>query len=212
MKQVRRRADYKTENRRRATGNTPLHYCSKCDLWKLFEEFNKDARLWDGLGNRCKTCNRARTKAWTEANHERHLATNKAWRAANRDRNAAKDKARYEANREHVLATNKAWHSANPERSKQLGTAKNSARRARKKAATGKFTAADWRALVARSPHCHWCGRKWTKTLQPTHDHVISLLNKGVNGPENSVCACLSCNSRKSATRMNPNTKQGILL
>jgi 5-methylcytosine-specific restriction endonuclease McrA len=65
---------------------------------------------------------------------------------------------------------------------------------------------------VARSPHCYWCKRAWTKTRRPTHDHIVPLSKGGANTVENSVCACRDCNSRKGAGRFNPNDGQGILI
>ncbi len=86
-------------------------------------------------------------------------------------------------------------------------------RRALKNGMGGKFTAADWRALVASSPRCYYCKRRWTKeTGPPTHDHIIPLARGGPNSPENSVCACKSCNSTKGARRVNPVNGQGILI
>lgn len=85
-------------------------------------------------------------------------------------------------------------------------------RRAIAVGAVGKFTAIDWRDLVARSPVCFWCGRSWTKQRRPTHDHIIPLVDKGPNSPENSVCACSRCNSSKGRRRFNPMNGQGILI
>lgn len=105
-------------------------------------------------------------------------------------------------------AQERKWANANPD----LVWENTRNQRARRNGATGKFTADDWRALVDRSTRCYWCKLTWTKTRRPTHDHVIPIAKGGDNSPENSVCACKRCNSRKSASRFDPNTGQGILL
>jgi hypothetical protein len=93
-----------------------------------------------------------------------------------------------------------------------LGKLAQYRRRARINDGRNDFTLADWRALVARSPQCHWCGRKWTKKRRPTHDHVIAISKGGENTLENSCCACLECNTRKGAHPINPHTGQCILV
>lgn len=85
-------------------------------------------------------------------------------------------------------------------------------RRASKRAAPNNFTTKDWRVLVARSPRCHWCKRRFNSELRATHDHVVPLSKGGANTLENSCCACAKCNSRKGNMLINPATGQGILL
>lgn len=76
-----------------------------------------------------------------------------------------------------------------------VAKAKNSARRARLRAAEGKFSAADVRALGAKqSGKCFWC----QSPMEKYHiDHVIPLSRGGTNYPENIVLACAPCNLAK---------------
>ncbi|TDE86011.1 HNH endonuclease [Deinococcus sp. S9] len=69
--------------------------------------------------------------------------------------------------------------------------------RARKMAAPGRHTAEDVkRQLASQNGLCYWCQQP-LETYQV--DHLIPLARGGSNGPENIVCACQSCNSRKHA-------------
>lgn len=59
------------------------------------------------------------------------------------------------------------------------------------------------RKLLARDPHCHWCGRHVEEEPasdyeKATLDHVIPLHRGGSNGPDNTVLACGPCNERRA--------------
>jgi 5-methylcytosine-specific restriction endonuclease McrA len=85
-------------------------------------------------------------------------------------------------------------------------------RRARERSLPDSFSIADWRALLARSPRCHWCKRPFNAQRRATHDHVIPIIKGGANSVENSVASCTNCNLRKGTRAFNPNDGQGILL
>lgn len=180
----------------------------------------------------CVVCDRERRAAWRAANQERVREINRnrmrAWRAANPERARAAQRHRYAANPELVRAYRRRWDAKNPDKVRaqsrrhyvanktkiqermqryiktEQGRSVKKAIDARRRASSGSFTAADWRILVARSPHCHWCKRRWTKDRRPTHDHVYPLSRGGENSLENSVCACRECNSRKGAGTVQP--------
>jgi len=117
-----------------------------------------------------------------------------------------------EEDRARSRANSLRYYAENPDKVHERAREQKHKRRAIKMQLPGKFTADDWRALVARSPRCHWCKRPWKEVGSPTHDHVIPLSKGGANSPENSVCACRSCNTKKQATRFDPISGQGILL
>jgi len=127
-----------------------------------------------------------------------------------------KNQARYRReNPETVRRKHAKYRYLQPDKTREFGIA----RRARERSAPGKFTPADWRALLARSPVCYYCKKKFTRTLRPdgtlgpaTHDHVIPLSKGGANTPENSVAAHLSCNVSKGAGSWHPVNGQGLLL
>ncbi len=173
-------------------------------------------REWRAL-NRDKA--RARTRRWIKANP----GMIGAYRRANPDRVREWNRSSYARHADVRRKTSQAWRECNAERMRELARIRRATnpdavkaqvreRRARQLGAEGKFTASDWRSLVARSPNCYWCRKKFTRSRKPTHDHVLALINGGANNLENSVCACRKCNSRKGAQRINPVTGQGILL
>lgn len=71
-------------------------------------------------------------------------------------------------------------------------------RRARKKAAGGRFGKADVLVKLKQQGNaCHWCRAPLDKGYHV--DHVIPLAKGGTNGPENIACACSACNLSKGA-------------
>ncbi len=170
--------------------------------WAVYSENNRDIE-------------RERLRVYRESNRDRVRLGQRAWCEANRDRVRERSRVWYEANRDRIQSNRearreqeRAWYAANPARHHE----KRHRRRAILHSVPGRFTAADWRALVARSPRCHWCGKSFIKTRKPTHDHVIPLSKGGANSPENSVCACRPCNSSKRDRLINPASGQGLLL
>lgn len=166
---------------------------------------------------------RERAKRWRQRQPAHHRATVNAWRNANREKLRAQDLARRLADPETHRARQRIWREKNKaticaKRRKHYAGLSPESRaaghraRARRMQASGEFTGNDWRRLIARSPVCYYCGRKWTKLRRPTHDHVIPLSKGGNNSPSNSVCACLECNSRKGTKLINPVTGQFQLL
>jgi len=85
------------------------------------------------------------------------------------------------------------WRAAHPE--ENLATKHR--RRARAVAASGRFTAGEWRALKAKYGfRCLCCG-KVEPEVKVTADHVIPLASGGGNGIDNIQPLCGPCNSRK---------------
>jgi len=144
---------------------------------------------------------RKKRRFYRETHPDKVRQTYKKWRSANLDKD-----------RERSREYGRKLYAENPDKVKELARMQKHRRRALKMRASGKFTVADWRSLVARSPHCYWCKQPWKNVGKPTHDHVIPLSKGGANSPENSVCACRSCNTKKQATRFDPISGQGILL
>lgn len=80
---------------------------------------------------------------------------------------------------------------ANPD----VRRAKEHRRRARKLAAQGSFTFAEWRALREQYGNkCLACGSSDRLTI----DHIVPLAQGGSNFIDNIQPLCLPCNSRKS--------------
>lgn len=133
------------------------------------------------------------------------------WRQLNPERALAQAKARYERRKARSFSTpTRIRHQSRAGSAGKL--AANHRYRAAKNEVISTFTAADWLALVARSTHCFWCGKPFNKSRRPTHDHIVPLSEKGPNTPQNSVCACFICNTRKGPRRFDPVSGQGIVL
>jgi len=99
-------------------------------------------------------------------------------------------KAWREGNTVRHLENVRAWQQANPEQHK----AHRKAIKARRRAAGGSFSGAEWRALCASYGHvCLACG----ETVPLTPDHIVPLSKGGSNDIDNIQPLCLRCNRRK---------------
>jgi len=137
---------------------------------------------------------RAYARDWMKRNPEKAREAMRRWRArhpellrerSRRSRRAARlrDGAKLNAQRAAYLATH-------PE----VKRAKEQAYRARKAAAAGSFTGAEWLELVARwGDVCAYDGA--AGPLEP--DHRLPLSRGGSNFIDNILPACRSCNGRK---------------
>ena len=76
----------------------------------------------------------------------------------------------------------------------EVKRAKDHAYRARKVAAEGSFTGAEWRDLLARTGNvCAYCGGPGPLEA----DHRVPLTRGGTNFIDNILPACRRCNGRK---------------
>jgi 5-methylcytosine-specific restriction endonuclease McrA len=118
-------------------------------------------------------------RRWRERNPELRRERNRRYKRAAQLRNPAK-----------INAQMAAYHAAHPE----YRRAKDHAYRARRIAAEGSFTAAEWLELVARWGNvCAYDGAPGP--LEP--DHRTPLFRGGSNFIDNILPACRSCNGRK---------------
>lgn len=164
-----------------------------------------NARKWRSA-NRDKT-NRA-SRAWVERNPEKAKQRGRdwywrnaeaqrqrslEWRRANKERVAVTEKKWREENKEYLSAKAAAWRAAHPDNIRI--TAHN--RRARKRAAGGKFTPEDVERIAEAQGHkCAYCKVKLTKKTRRI-DHIIALFRGGTNDKTNIQITCDPCNSKK---------------
>lgn len=91
--------------------------CNNCRHAKPESEFSKDKSKRDGLQAKCKTCLKAISKAWSDANKERHLKQQAEW---------------YKNNKQHHYQTGNSLRRTYPEKN----AAKTAAYKAAKLQAT----------------------------------------------------------------------------
>lgn len=60
--------------------------CSKCEVYKPREAFNKNSKKRDGLQNYCRDCSKARAEDWYRDNTDEHRTRARRWKADNPER------------------------------------------------------------------------------------------------------------------------------
>lgn len=182
-----------------------MKICPKCKINKPLDGFAKSSKRKDGLQYECRECvaayhayyymvNRKAFKAYCAANADRKAE----YDAEYRSRNHEKTKAYRAANSEKAKAYGAAYRLANPDKA----AAHNRNRRAIKRSAEGKHTAADVRAIFENQKGlCANCQTKLFKSGKHKFhaDHIMPLALGGSNWPSNLQCLCQSCNLRKWA-------------
>lgn len=127
----------------------------------------------------------------TAERHRQHSKEAMArWRANNPERRLARDRAYKDRHPEQQKIYLKRYRKAHPEIAKVI----DANRRARKLASGGRFTATEWRALVAlHQSRCAYCG-----VVAPLQaDHRTPLCRGGGNSIDDILPACARCNQRK---------------
>lgn len=159
-----------------------MKICIKCNENKSKLLFCKNKRSADGYHSYCKECNKAKVKAWREANPEKNKASVVARNIANPEKAKAQSK-HYnkiwrETNREASRNNSKAWREANPEKCNNY-CAK---RRALKKNATPSWADAEFEKFVIQEIYS--LARLRTKLTGVAHevDHIVPLNSNIVQG------------------------------
>lgn len=159
----------------------------------------------DAQKARRREANRAYAKRRREANRERHREERRQYRARHRAEVYARNREWAKANPGKVREYHRSSRRKNPEsyhatalrwRAKHP-TARAlfcAARRAKKAAAGGTFTEAEWVAMKRLYGDCCLCCGKRRKL---TIDHIVPIDKGGRHSAENIQPLCLSCNSGK---------------
>ena len=167
---------------------------------------------------------KARRKARRERNHERHLETQRRWRAANRGKTQTIAKRHYWANREKQSARNREYRYRDIEATRKRVRDYYHANRSKERARNRKYSQANpevisacmarrrartinlkpipkgWKAKQQRSQggKCAGCGTRFSKSRKPTIDHIVAITAGGSNVPVNLQLLCGPCNTSKS--------------
>lgn len=136
---------------------------------------------------------RAYGRAWMRRNLDRARDAMQRWRARHperREKKRADDHAYYARHSERLKARTLSYARLHPE----VRRSADQRRRARFVRAEGRFSAAQWKALVEEyGGRCAYC-----LVGGPLHaDHRIPLCRGGSNWIENILPACARCNTRK---------------
>jgi 5-methylcytosine-specific restriction endonuclease McrA len=129
-------------------------------------------------------------REWMKRNPEKAREGMRRWRKAHPEERNADRRAFYDRHREEMLAQSAEYHRQHPE----VGRARSQNYRARKQAAQGSFTPAQWLALVeAYGGRCAYRGEQAPLEV----DHRVPLSRGGSNLIENILPACRRCNAEK---------------
>ena len=158
-------------------------YCTKCSqLYPSTEKyFFRTNQRQDGLETRCKACVSRKNKERFQINGDKVRASN-----------------RISYQKHHQL-----YRMNNYERVRKREKTHEQNRRARKRNASGIFTAIDINLQIKNQTDrkgklcCWWCN----KPIQGTYhiDHRIPLVRGGSNAPDNLVISCPHCNLSKNS-------------
>jgi 5-methylcytosine-specific restriction endonuclease McrA len=137
---------------------------------------------------------RAYAREWLKRNAQKARDAVRRWRERNPDLNRERRRnyrrAAYARDRAKINAQKAAYLASHPE----VKRAKEQAYRARRIAAEGSFTGAEWLQLVLRYGNvCAYCGVSGPLEA----DHRVPLARGGSNFIDNILPACRSCNGRK---------------
>lgn len=137
---------------------------------------------------------RAYARDWLKRNAQKARDAVRRWRERNpelnRERRRKYRRTAYLRNAAKINAQKAAYLASHPE----VKRAKEQAYRARRVAAVGSFTGAEWLESLARwEDLCAYCGA--TGPLEA--DHRVPLSRGGTNFIDNILPACRRCNGRK---------------
>lgn len=152
-------------------------FCYACKTEKLISEFNKTKTRKDGLQNKCRDCQKAYHKAWSEKNLEAKRLKNKEHRMKNAERISKYKAERYKENKQHILEVQREYEKNNKPRL--------SAKRARRRAAQNNATP-DWLTTedILAIDKFYELREELNKLTGVKHhvDHIVPLRGKTVCG------------------------------
>jgi 5-methylcytosine-specific restriction endonuclease McrA len=185
-------------------------YCNGCQQMKCSRAFGKDGRNPDGLRFQCKECVNEHTRQYRGGRRESMREYDKKRRLKNTEKMRERAHKYRETHEDEIREHWNLWAKTHPE---NMATHKHKykethpeqvkihsmQRRARKRQATGSYTAEEWRNLCAcYNFTCLACGRSEPE-IQLTPDHIVPLARGGTNSIDNIQPLCKRCNQSKNA-------------
>jgi 5-methylcytosine-specific restriction endonuclease McrA len=170
--------------------------CKKCGESKPLVKFQPNKGCVGGRQYICRQCSIspeaiARSERNKYAKHSEKIKQRvRQWNSENEEYRKEQKASYYQNNKEYFKKRNQEYYAAHPEFFNLYAVR----RRARKVAAGGSFTVAQWRELCARYGNACLCCKRKRKL---TKDHIIPLSKGGSNDISNIQPLCLPCNLSK---------------
>jgi hypothetical protein len=156
---------------------TGLKRCCKCEETKPVSAFGRLSAAKDGLSYACLDCNRAKMKAWVEANKAQYNAAKDRWAAENPEKIKQKNKKYYAENKEKCQSANAKWAQHNKSKVNQ---------RFAKRRASKRQAIPAWLSAIELAQIQEMYDVAAAKTMQTGiayHvDHIHPLQGNGFNG------------------------------
>jgi hypothetical protein len=176
--------------------------CTHCHIEKDISEFFRSKRTRDGYDDNCKKCNLSNNKRWRENNIEYTKKYGKIWRENNQDIVKRNHDNWYQNNKEHIKEQTKIWCNSHKKERRLICINYWHKRRSHidNTNEKQKITMPEWKHILdLQNNTCATCGRKFTRKLKPTMDHIVPLSKGGEHTSANIQALCQSCNSSKNA-------------
>lgn len=163
------------------------------------ERNNKSREYYKANAEPLKAGARIRAAERWKKDRDRVLEDGRKWRSENIEQvREAGRKSSAKLRKEHPELTAfriARWAKKNPEKIRKY----NRNRRAMRMGAEGSHTLADLAEIrKMQKNRCAYCVIKFSKTVRPSLDHIIALVNGGSEDRKNLQYLCASCNSKKS--------------
>jgi hypothetical protein len=177
--------------------------CKRCGETKPRNLFAKSSKSKTGCQSHCKSCrsaaallnsevNKAKSKAWYEANKERVLEEQRLDRANNPGKYKEKEAAKYVKHRERILAYASAYQKAKPESNREASKryrqrtpgkqcAKSAKYRARKLQATPEWANSEFEQFFLQEIY-HLSQLRSASGAEHHVDHIVPFVSKFVCG------------------------------
>lgn len=152
--------------------------CTKCNMWKPLNEFNKKKDMSDGLRNACRNCQKLDTKKY-------------------RKENLDKEKKRAKVNRKKFKEYYKKYHKKWEIENREKRYTYTERRRARKNHLPDTLTEEQWEWIKKQFNYsCAYCGKSNCK-LEYEHFTPLTKDKHWGTSKENIIPVCSFCNRSK---------------
>ncbi len=171
--------------------------CTKCDVWKVLDEFSKDKLQCNGYRPSCKVCSNARNKLYAKSNKEKIKNKKHNYYLENKETILKRTKKYYQKNKEYYKNYHAEYYEGNYEKYY------NSTVKRRSYNFQVSFTPLQRNKILDRDNWiCQCCGilvhdEKINNETKAHIDHIIPISKGGNSEPSNLQVLCRTCNLSK---------------